>query len=151
MKCIPILSGLLLVCWTWSCNPPSKEWSGDALEILTRRQASNDALKAHDMERELLLMTDSVQITVSNGTLIKGKALLKEYITSVPDAGMYWVRTPDEIEVNAVQGLAWESGTWKGYRSEETPEPVVGGKYAAQWTKKNGTWKINSELFVLLK
>jgi hypothetical protein len=120
------------------------------LEILTTRQISNDALKAHDIDRELSLMTDSVQITISNGTLIKGKALLKEYITSVPDAGMYWVRTPDEIEVNAVQGLAWESGTWKGFRPEETPEAIAGGKYAAQWTRKDGMWKINSELFVKL-
>lgn len=95
-------------------------------------------------------MTDSVQITTGNGTMIWGKEMLRQYIGSLPDAGMYWVRTPDEIDVNVELGLGWESGTWKGFRPEESAEPVTGGKYAAQWIRQNGMWKIKSELFVTL-
>jgi hypothetical protein len=62
---------------------------------------------------------------------------------------MYWIRTPDEIIVNPETQLAWETGTWKGYE-EGSSESVVGGKYSAQWVKKSGTWKMQSQLFVTL-
>jgi hypothetical protein len=151
MKSILNLAGLLIIIyWTWSCKPQAKEWSGDALEIYNARQVSNDALKAHNLDKELSLMTDSVQITTGNGTLIRGKDNLRIYITTVPEQKMYWVRTPDYIEINDEQGLAWENGTWKGFHADKGPEPIAGGKYAAQWTRKDGMWKINSELFVKL-
>lgn len=143
--------GIVLLCLSlWSCESTHAEWTGDALEILNIRQASNDALKAYDVEKELSYMTDNVLITTGNGALIQGREKLREYITTVPANKMYWVRTPDEIDVNPERGLAWETGTWKGYQADEGNEPVTGGKYAAMWTKQDGFWKIKSELFVTL-
>lgn len=145
-------SGCILLCGLcfWSCATQKNEWTGDALEILNVRQASNDALKVYDVEKELSFMTDDVFITTGNGTLIQGTENLREYIRTVPAEKMYWVRTPDEIEVNAETGLAWESGTWKGYQPDAGQEPVTGGNYAAMWTRQDGSWKIKSELFVTL-
>ncbi|MBX2945409.1 MAG: nuclear transport factor 2 family protein [Cyclobacteriaceae bacterium] len=96
------------------------------------------------------MLTDDVLITTGNGTLIQGKENLKTYISKASGPKMYWVRTPIEIEVNNKLGLAWETGTWKGY-SESGEKSVTGGKYSAHWSKIEGVWKIKSQLFVTLE
>jgi len=63
---------------------------------------------------------------------------------------MFWVRSPKEVNVNSERGLAWESGTCNGF-TEDSDQPVVGGKYSAMWTKESGEWKIKSQLFVALE
>ena len=117
------------------------------------REASNAALKALDEEANFEFLTDDVLITTGNGTLLSGKDELKAYIESAADAEpMYWIRTPGEIIVNEERGLAWETGVWHGYYTNDPNEenPVVQGKYAAQWTRTSGEWKIQSQLFVTL-
>jgi len=117
------------------------------------REASNAALKALDEETNFQFLTDNVLITTGNGTLLSGKDELKAYIESASDAEpMYWIRTPDEIIVNEERGLAWETGVWNGYSADDPDEenPIVQGKYAAQWVLASGEWKIKSQLFVML-
>jgi len=123
----------------------------DEVEIQRLREAYNTALKNYDHELSLSFLTDGVLSTISNGTLIQGKQNLREYIRNNSGTKMYWVRTPKEIDVNAVLGLAWETGSWKGYAAGSDEKSVTGGKYSAQWIKVNGTWKVNSELFVKLE
>lgn len=118
--------------------------------ILAQRKASNEALRNFDEEFNNTFMTDEILITTGAGTLLSGKAELMEYIKNAKGPKMYWVRTPDEVLVNSETQLAWETGTWKGYE-EGSPDPVVGGKYSAQWTKKSGTWLMQSQLFVTLE
>lgn len=60
-------------------------------------------------------------------------------------------RTPSAISVNKNQGLAWETGAWKGYDPGKGEEALVGGNYAAMWTRESGEWKIKSELFMSLE
>jgi ketosteroid isomerase-like protein len=122
----------------------------DEVQIMALREASNLALKAYDNEKVLSFLTDDALTTTGNGTLLAGKEALKTYIAGGAASKMYWVRSPKEITVNAQNGLAWETGTWKGYDPEKGPYPVVGGNYSAMWTKDSGTWKIKSQLFVAL-
>ncbi|HAH38295.1 MAG TPA: nuclear transport factor 2 family protein [Algoriphagus sp.] len=118
-------------------------------QILALRAKSNAALGAFDEELNATFLTDDILITTGAGTLISGKTKLLEYIRKASGPRMYWIRTPDEIIVNPETQLAWESGTWKGF-AEGSGESIVGGNYAAQWTKKSGQWLIQSELFVAL-
>lgn len=118
--------------------------------IEATRAASNDALKAFHEELNNTYMTDDVLITTGAGTLISGKKELIKYIKNAKGPRMYWVRTPAEIIVNSETQMAWEQGTWEGFYEDST-EPVVGGNYAAQWTKNSGAWLIQSQLFVTLK
>ncbi|HMQ06465.1 MAG TPA: nuclear transport factor 2 family protein [Saprospiraceae bacterium] len=119
-------------------------------QILSLREASNQALWAFDEELYSSFSTEDVLITTGAGTLISGKKELVKYIQESAGPRMYWIRTPDEVLVNLKTKLAWESGTWKGY-VEGSDEVVVGGKYSAQWTKVSGTWLIQSQLFVTLE
>jgi ketosteroid isomerase-like protein len=117
------------------------------------REASNAVLKALDEEANFQFLTDDVLITTGNGTLLSGKDELKAYIKSVADAQpMFWVRTPTEIIVNEKRGLAWETGVWHAYSTDDPNEesPVFHGSYAAQWIHQSGEWKIQSQLFVTL-
>ena len=123
----------------------------DAEQIRAVRQASNEALRAYDTAAELSYLTEDVLITTGSGTLLAGKEALRKYIEAFGESKMYWVRTSSAIEVNEATGLAWETGTWKGYDPDRGSGPVVGGRYAAQWTRASGTWKIKSELFVALE
>lgn len=127
----------------------SQSLQTDKEQILAQREASNNALRNFDDELNNTFMTDDVLITTGAGTLISGKAELITYIKNESGPKMYWVRTPDEIQVNPETQLAWEMGTWKGYE-EGSPDPIVGGKYSAQWTKKSRTWLMQSQLFVTL-
>lgn len=119
-------------------------------QILKLRLGSNQALKAFDHEELLQFLTEDVQITTGNGTLIQGKSSLRAYLKKSVGSQVYFIRTSTEVEVNTQRGLAWETGTWKGYDLSKRQQAVVGGKYAAQWTKESGEWLIKSELFVML-
>lgn len=123
----------------------------DEQQILKTREASNAALKAYDDALIDSFLTDDVLITTGAGTLLSGKESLKQYVLDAGESKMYWVRTAEAIEVNEAKGLAWENGTWKGYDPEQGNLPIVGGKYAAMWTKASGVWLIKSQLFVTLE
>ena len=122
----------------------------DKAQIITQREASNQALRAFDEELNATFSTEDAFITTGAGTLLAGKKALFRYIQSDKGPKMYWVRTPEEVLVNPTTLLAWETGSWKGYY-ENSEEAVVGGKYSAQWTKASGTWLIQSQLFVTLE
>ncbi len=143
-SCLLIISQLLTITL-------HAQVKNDKDEILHLRNAYNEALKTFNDELSFSFLTDDTQSTISNGTLIQGKENLKEYIRNTSGQKMYWVRTPNEIDVNTELGLAWEAGTWKGYTMDSGQKSVTGGKYSAQWIKVNGRWKINSQLFVKLE
>ena len=122
----------------------------DEEQIIANRNASNSALKSHDIEEVLSYLTDDALTTTGNGTLLCGKKELESYILAGGKSKMYWVRDTKEIVINAKRGLAWENGTWNGYDPDKSTDPVINGKYSAMWTKASGSWKIKSQLFVTL-
>ncbi len=142
MKYLLLFSFLLISVLSVSQN--------DKDEILRLRSESNAALKKFDLVSYLSFLTHDVHYTISTGVLINGKDNLREYLNTRTGAKMYWVRTPNEVDINAEAGLAWEAGTWKGYIASEEIS-VTGGKYSTLWVKINGAWKIKSQLFVKLE
>ncbi len=124
--------------------------NSEVQEIRAQREASNAALKSLDEELNNTFLTDDILITTGNGTLISGKVELNAYMEQGTGDPMYWVRTPEVITVNNNTMLAWERGTWKGYYVGKD-EVIFQGNYSAQWTKKSGTWLIQSQLFVTLE
>jgi len=122
----------------------------DKEQIAQIRKASNAALRSYDNAKVLSYLTENALTTTGNGTVLCGKEELRNYILAAGKSKMYWVRDTREITVNTERGLAWETGTWKGYDPDISEESIVNGKYSAQWTKASGTWKIKSQLFVTL-
>lgn len=88
-----------------------------------------------------------------NGSSSVGKdsavARLKRNLDLTP--GLTYVRTPEKIIISDADTLAFETGKWIGLKTKEKKPKWVGGNYSAMWWKRNGIWKIRSELFVTLK
>lgn len=127
---------LALFIFTFEISANSEE-----SKIMAVRAASNAALKALNEELNMKYMTDNALITASNGTLLKGKAGLRDYIAQFADEKpMYWVRKTEEIIVNSDKGLAWESGIWHAYwyDDQKQEQPLNNGKYSAQWIMTDG-------------
>jgi hypothetical protein len=67
------------------------------------------------------------------------------------DSATVFRREPDRVDVSANERwpLAFESGTWTG-RAARDGRPLIRGRYAAQWIKRDGRWLIRAEVFVAL-
>ena len=90
----------------------------DKEQIAALRNASNSALKTYDHKEVLSYLTDNVLTTTGNGTLLCGKEELEAYILAGGKSQMYWIRETEEIKVNAIRGLAWETVIWNVYNPE---------------------------------
>ncbi|MFN1834942.1 YybH family protein [Balneola sp. MJW-20] len=149
-----IILSLFMILAALFPDPVLQAQSDDKTQILKVRSESNEALRVYDNERSYTFLTEDVLITTGNGSLISGKQELRDYVNAAGATDgerMFWIRTPDEVVVNKSRGLAWETGTWKGYSEADDRRSVIGGKYSAQWVKEEGKWLIRSQLFVTLE
>jgi ketosteroid isomerase-like protein len=144
-----LIVGVIIFTSFWSISESVAQQ--DEQTIRKIREASNNALRVYDNDLVLSFLTEDVLTTTGNGTLLAGKDALRNYILAAGESKMYWIRTTHEVDVNEDKGLAWETGTWKGYDPEQGEEAIIGGKYSAQWTKASGKWLIKSQLFVSLE
>jgi ketosteroid isomerase-like protein len=119
-------------------------------ELMRRaRQASNDAIRAHDAEAVASFFTDDYSLVSSANLQVAGKeenrANLARQFKERPD--VVYVRTPRELGFYAPWGMAYEIGTWEGSWSAGGGVRI-GGTYLAKWQKVEGKWLIRAEVFV---
>src|SRR3954466_8358647 len=141
---------LLALCVKNATAQTSKE--KDIEQIKATRRASNEAIEKHDLEGIGKPMIDDMVSVSGNGRIYVGKdstiSLFKQRFSVMPD--LVFVRTPFVIRISNNDTLAWEKGTWKGFRTDKKTRSTSGGNYAAMWCKRNGVWRTRSELFVAL-
>lgn len=122
-------------------------------KILKIRADSNAAIQKHDAAGIVASFDQTYQITTGSGKLFhdspeKEEELWRTIFAEFPD--VIYVRTPSKIEVSTYLPRAAESGDWVGRWTAENGEIEVGGTYSASWLKVEGSWKIQSEMFVTL-
>lgn len=114
-------------------------------DIKQRRESSNQAIANQDTAGiAQYWMEDIIVISGEGGQYIGKKELqrvFKEMFVSDPPV---FVRNPLEVIIGDSGILAWETGTWF-YLTDS-----FRGNYSAMWRKLNGSWFIQSELFVSL-
>ena len=92
-------------------------------------------------------------VVAGNGGGTTGKdsasARLKRHLDQNP--GLTYIRTPKNIFISDADTLAFETGKWIGLKTLQQNPKWLGGNYSAMWWKRNGMWKLRSELFVTLK
>jgi len=124
----------------------------DIEQIKAARKASNEAIQTHDLEGIARPMMEDVVCVFGNGHTYLGKdstiSIFKQRFNTMPD--LVFIRTPFVIRISNNDTLAWEKGTWKGFRTNRKTGSTSGGNYAAMWCKRNGVWRTRSELFVAL-
>ena len=121
----------------------------EAAEVRAARAAQNTALARHDLDRAATFWTDDIVIRSGLGRVIESKTAYKNAFAGEPD--LVYSREPDRVDVsnNDKWPLAFESGIWTARVNGSGP-PIIRGRYAAQWIKRNGKWLIRSEVFVAL-
>ena len=138
-------AGAALLAVVQSARPSSRE----AAAVRAARAAQNGAIAARDLDRAASFWTDDVVIRSGLGRVIQGRATYRSTLGA--DSATVYRREPDRVDVsdNARWPLAYESGTWTG-RDARDNTPLIRGRYAAQWIKRDGRWLIRSEVFVAL-
>jgi ketosteroid isomerase-like protein len=124
----------------------------DVAAIRTARAEQNRAIADGDADRIASFWTDDVTVRSGLGALVTGRAAYRERIVGNGPAGrrLVYVRMPRSIEIGHHWPLAFETGTWTARLGDIRGAEMMGGRYSAQWVKRNGRWLIRSEVFVAL-
>jgi ketosteroid isomerase-like protein len=119
--------------------------------IRIARTAQNRAIATGDLDRVASFWTDDVTVRRALGAPLDGKQAARQALVA-PSAGTHLVyqRLTKDVEVSGHWPLAFETGVWEGHQATATGPVVIGGRYSAQWVKRNGQWLIRSEVFVAL-
>ena len=129
-------------------QPPNS----DEAAIRAARVAQNKAIAAGELDAVAALWTEDVTVRRALGHSLEGRAAARQALE--PAAGattrLVYQRQTQGVEVSARWPLAFETGTWSGHLERVTGPVVIGGRFSAQWVKRDGKWLIRSEVFVAL-
>lgn len=117
--------------------------------IAARRKLTNRLIAAKDAARLRPFFDPRVTLIAGDGSLLLGaEDVLAAFASQFADPGFIaYVRTTEEIAVNAEGTRAAERGRWAGSWKDA---PEQSGTYLATWRKVTGQWVIENELFVTL-
>ena len=124
----------------------------DVAAIRTARAEQNRAIADGDADRIASFWTDDVTVRSGLGAFVTSRAAYRERIVGNGPTGrrLVYVRLPRSIEISHHWPLAFETGTWTARFGDIRGAEVMGGRYSAQWVKRDGRWLIRSEVFVAL-
>ena len=152
-KIINLLVSFLLLASLHVSAEIGDRGSSHEAEILRAREISNAALLKKDTEVFIsVLMPDYHVVTSINGQLSghdDQRKMMDMVMEKYPDA--VYVRTPHKVEVNLSRSTAAESGTWTGKWTNVDKKIELKGIYFAKWTRLDGEWLIQAEIFVILE
>lgn len=130
----------------------------DALAVRSARAAQNQAIATGDLDAVASYWTDDITVRRALGSPIAGKAAARaalepptgSAVVAPPVPRIVYRRIPSEVEVSTQWPLAFESGVWEGREGTPNGPVIIGGRFSAQWVKRDGRWLIRSEVFVAL-
>jgi ketosteroid isomerase-like protein len=131
---------------------PAPSQATDERAIRQARAAQNRAIAGGDADRAASFWTEDVTIRRALGQDVRGRDAYRQLIVPAGnrDSSLVYQREATDIEVSNHFPLAFETGTWTGHLGAVAGPAVIGGRYSAQWVKRDGSWLIRSEVFVAL-
>ena len=143
MRYIPAFAAALLL----GCREGTRP---DEMAIRTARAENNRAIAAHDTTAVASIWLPEFWLVSSTNAQSAGRdaarARFAQIFASRPD--VVFVRTPQQVHVNASWAQAAESGTWTGRWTQSDGVTLVGGRYFAKWRKLNDRWMLLAEVYV---
>ena len=130
----------------------------DAEAVRSARAAQNEAIAAGDLDAVAAYWTDDITVRRALGSPITGRAAARAALepptgsaTTAPSASrIVYRRIPSDVDVSTPWPLAFETGVWEGREGTANGPVIIGGRFSAQWVKRDGRWLIRSEVFVAL-
>jgi ketosteroid isomerase-like protein len=124
----------------------------DAAAIRSARIAQNAAIASGDLDRVASFWTEDVTVRRALGSPLTGREAARKALEppAAPAAHLIYQRITKDVEVSQKWPLAFETGTWEGHQDRAAGPVVIGGRFSAQWVKRDGRWLIRSEVFVAL-
>ncbi len=126
--------------------------SADESAIRAARIAQTKAIASFDLDTVASYWTPDVTIRRALGQPLTGieaaRKVMEPSTTGAPV--VVYQRETVSLDVSTNWPLAYEEGRWSGYLGAVGTTPVISGRYAAQWVKRDGRWLIRSEVFVAL-
>jgi len=122
----------------------------DAALIRAARATQTAAIARGDYVTAILFWTEDITVRRALGQAVSGIEDALAAIVPGGDSPLVYQRETMSVEVSSHWPLAFEEGYWSGHPGSAEAPPVMDGRYAAQWVKRNGRWLIRSEVFVAL-
>ena len=122
------------------------------IEIRTARATQTKAMADRDFDVAESIWTEDVTARRALGQAIVGPSEYREMLLSASSGQnpLIYQREAVTVDVSDRWPLAYEEGRWSGHIGDTDGPPVIAGRYAAQWVKRDGRWLIRSEVFVAL-
>ena len=145
----PLLACLVLFCTLPLSATEPAAGSDQAAAIRAARVAQNAAIARHDLDAIASYWTDNVTICRGLGLQVAGKAdYLALFRGDDPVTSLVYERITDDVVVGTDWPLAFETGHWVGRRAGQ---PLITGRYSAQWVRDGARWLIRGEVYVALE
>ena len=124
----------------------------DTAAIRAARIAQNKAMASGDLDRVASYWTEDVTVRRALGQPLSGREAARKALEppAAPAPHLIYQRIARDVEVSPTWPLAFETGTWEGHQGTVSGPIVIGGRFSAQWVKRDGRWLIRSEVFVAL-
>ena len=129
-----------------------KDVAAEAALIRAARVAQTQALAKDDVATVVRYWTPDVTIRRALGQPIDGAEAARKVIEPTANTAnrVVFQREAVSVEVSPNWPLAYEEGRWSGHPGSVDQKSILGGRYSAQWVKRDGQWLIRSEVFVAL-
>lgn len=128
--------------------------AADEAAIREARRIQTEALAKNDLDTVVKYWTPDITIRRALGhpveTAAAARKLLEPTGTVNPATAIIYQREAVSVTASANWPLAYEEGRWSGHVGDVKNAPILGGRYSAQWVKRDGKWLIRSEVFVAL-
>jgi ketosteroid isomerase-like protein len=126
----------------------------DEKVIRLARRTQTQAIANGDIDAVAKFWSPDITICRALGHRVSGieaaKAVIQDQDQSDPSLRVIYQREAVSVEVSETWPLAYEEGRWSGHQGSVSNDPILSGRYSAQWVKRDGRWFIRSELFVAL-
>jgi ketosteroid isomerase-like protein len=125
--------------------------------VRAARITQTQALAKDDLDTVVKYWTPDITIRRALGQPVDSAVAARKLLEPAPGSNpaananrIVYQRVPVSVDVSPNWPLAYEEGRWSGHIGSVDNKSVIGGRYSAQWVKRDGLWLIRSEVFVAL-
>jgi ketosteroid isomerase-like protein len=151
LLCISVISVGMA---TGSAHAQQSAMTSDEATIRESRVLQTQALAKNDLDTVVKYWDPAITIRRALGHPVDGAQAARKLLEPAPNQNpattVVFQREATSVTVSPHWPLAFEEGRWSGHVGSASAKPILSGKYAAQWVKRDGIWLIRSEVFVAL-